>query len=484
MPPVPKPSAQVAKNIQDVLVRTYGKDNVVYDGGWVFKAIGPAPRKARKAMLDTIASLFEGSVNVEGKGDATGEVTYKGFSIKAKKASDVKKSSGPSGGTHDKSQSSLKPKDIVPSIVNRWITSNEMVKHVLTYLKKSNFDKDFRLKVEKLLKDTENIKSFTVPYDDIGDPIPSEFFEVLTALKLSVALQQNDLRLRQVLGIPKTVDLRRSKIKIMIPLAANAPLLDYEISITSSEQKDDGDPTIKISVKAKVSGSNVNTVKFDSAFDNAKQVETWYKGHKTPRENQKGPFETAHAALNAKALNKAVLFPLIAVGNLLNEQSTGQATEQVIRARYLPPGVTTLKFLKDALAQTKTKFASVTAKTELTSPAVGLKDIATILAFMKVALRTDKDIQPVFGNFSVSCEKILIDAAKQESTTKYNFYQMFYDMVLCEKAIAYAVAKKQGKTVVYHFYSSVNYAQEYKNWVGLRGKSSTNAFTETLGMDA
>lgn len=472
MAPIAKPTAAVVNPVKDVLVRTYGKDNVVYDGGWVLKVLGPVGRPERKAILATINKLFKGSVYVKGSGDATGEVTFKGLSIVAKKAM---------GATGGKSRSSLKPKDIVPAIVNVWISSNQMVKNVLTYLKNSNFDKDFRLKVEKLLTDTENSKAvLTVPYDDIGDPIPPEFFEVLTALKLSVALEQNDQRLRQVLGIPKGVDLRKSKIKIMIPLAANAPLLDYEINITSSENKTDKEPSLKISVKSKLAGSVVNTVKFSDAFDTAKEVEVWYKEHKSAKENQKGPFETAHSALKSKEIRKTVLYPLVTVGNLINEQSM----EQVIRARYLPKGVTSIKFLKDALEQTKKKFTNIVPATSLVDPAVGLKDVNTLISFIKLALRTEAAVNPVFGNFSVACEKILVDAAKQDSVTKYNFYQMFYDMVLCEKSIAYAVATKQGKTVVYSFYSSINYAQEYKNWVGLRAKNSANDFGKgTLGMD-
>lgn len=479
MAPITKPNPTLVNKVLTKLRDEYDKKHVLYDGGRVIKVLGPPSRPERKKMLAHIATFFRGAKYHQPAGDSPGDVKYEGLSIVAKKMS------GASGAEDGKERASLKPKDIKPTIVNSWLTPDAMVKNVLTYIKNSHFDVDFSAKVTKLLKDTENIRGFVVPYDDIGDPIPPEFFEVLTAIKLAVSLRQDDRRLRVVLGIPPKIDLRRAKIKIFIPLAANMPLLDYEINISANENKTD-EPSIKISVKSKLAGKVVNTVKFSDAFETTTEVNSWYADLGAQKSNQKGPYNTALAAAKAQEQKKTTLFALLAVGQLLDTPQL----QSVIRTRYMPKlptgskNISNLQYLRTALAHVKQKFSVLAPRMLLTEKTVGLTDIDIIRAFIKIALRTEQKIDPTFGNFAVACEKILVDASKRESETKYNFYQMFYDRVLCEKHIAYAVAEKQGKTVKYSFYSNVNYEKEYTDWVGLRIKNSANEYNKgTLGMD-
>ena len=49
-----------------------------------------------------------------------------------------------------------------------------------------------------------------------------------------------------------------------------------------------------------------------------------------------------------------------------------------------------------------------------------------------------KPAEPTLINLGVICEKILQYSTSKTSTTKYNFYQMFFDEVLRKKELAYA----------------------------------------------
>ena len=84
---------------------------------------------------------------------------------------------------------------------------------------------------------------------------------------------------------------------------------------------------------------------------------------------------------------------------------------------------------------------------------------------------------------SVFCEKVLTQGSRQQSVTKYNFYQMFYDQVLTKKAVAYAVVKKQGKDLKYLYVAKVNWKQEFDEWIALRGQNSLNDISNALGLD-
>jgi len=74
-------------------------------------------------------------------------------------------------------------------------------------------------------------------------------------------------------------------------------------------------------------------------------------------------------------------------------------------------------------------------------------------------------------------EKIIMASATEESFAKYNFYQMFFDEVLRKKELAYAIISIKNGQLNYNFYSKVNFAQEYKNWIELRSKA-----TDVIGL--
>jgi hypothetical protein len=94
--------------------------------------------------------------------------------------------------------------------------------------------------------------------------------------------------------------------------------------------------------------------------------------------------------------------------------------------------------------------------------------------------------QPTLVNLGKYCEKILEWASKQKSGLKFNFFQMFYDKVLREKSIAYAVTESRnegrGKDKKSHidfkFLTRINWVDEYHTWIGLRKKDG-----DALGLD-
>jgi hypothetical protein len=95
--------------------------------------------------------------------------------------------------------------------------------------------------------------------------------------------------------------------------------------------------------------------------------------------------------------------------------------------------------------------------------------------------------EPTISNLIAICERTLEYMSRKTSKTRFNFFRMFYDKVLLEQKVAYAVTskeiKKEGKNkktfIKYDFYSNINWVQEYNNWIGLRRKDDK----DMIGLD-
>ena len=156
------------------------------------------------------------------------------------------------------------------SIVGKWLTPETIARNVKTYIKNKQAPKPLSDQINLLLKN-----SLTTDRDFIIDGevseilVPAEFFEVLTAIKMSVLLRNNEVELKKVLKFldtSKRINYKFSQaspLKINIPVKSNFPLTDYEISF----KPDNYDETIKVSVKSKVKSDNTNTLKLDQVFD-------------------------------------------------------------------------------------------------------------------------------------------------------------------------------------------------------------------------
>ena len=468
-------TTQQTKSINQSLIALYGKESVAFNGKneFIIK-VEQESRPARIAELHKIQNSFK-SYGAKYSGatasGGTGSVKISGVEIKVK----AKKSSqGPAGDTK------FKPSDIVPSIVDVWLKPNEIVDNVKKYVNGQDIDKSLREQIINLLDLTAKDQNTSIPFDVDKKAIPSEFFEVLTSVKLAVLLDGNDPKIRKVLGIPKKMNLSRSKIKIYIPKKANMPLLDYYISITTEDSKDE-ESSLKISVKSKVSSPKSNTVKFKDAFKTVREVDEWYSGL-ADKNSQKGQKLIAESSIETTTMRgKEMLYPLLAMQKLFQKDRN---IDSVVRTKLEKSE--NIKSLKNGLNKIASTFSTISRQT-LLKDVTGLaaEDLVKIAEMMQASLQTRRDTELRYdiGNLSLMCEKVLEEASKRQSTTKYNFYQLFFDQVLVKKKLAYAVASREGKMLKYNFYSLVNFAQEYKDWIELRTKNSVNQLSDALGMD-
>lgn len=380
-------------------------------------------------------------------------------------------------------KSSLKPKDISPSIVDIWLTPQEIVENVKQYLKKLSLSEEDRKAMNNLLDLTVKDSSSSI---DVGNMdknlVPSEFYEILTSVKLAVLMRSNDAKVRQILGVPKKLDLSKCKIKIMIPKMANMPLLDYYISIAVGNNPEE--KVMRISVKSKVASSSTNTVKFNDAFKDNKELSDWYNSLSN-KKGEIGQKIIAESAINAPS-GKALIYPITALDKLFDARK--DLAMRAMKEFRKPEGFDSTLF-RAAVATLSRKMKLLVKKNTLDTAIDSDKQLNELIRFMKMNL-TQKGNKPItdftIENASFMCEKIIVKASQEELKSiggGMNFYQLFYDQVLKKREIAYAVADKTGSRINYKFYSKVNWKSEYSDWISLRSKNLINNLNDTLGMD-
>ena len=83
-----------------------------------------------------------------------------------------------------------------------------------------------------------------------------------------------------------------------------------------------------------------------------------------------------------------------------------------------------------------------------------------------------------------------INELQDSKRSRYNFYRMFFDKVIKEKALIYSIPTRVGPNKLnIKFYAYNNWEEHYKSfkedldalWVGLRGKASTNKDSSNWG---
>ena len=376
----------------------------------------------------------------------------------------------------------MKPSNIQPSIVNDWLTPEQIVDNVIKYLVDQEVEGQIRVRIEKLLKLTIADTNHAIEFDAPKNIVPAEFYEILTAVKLGVLLRANDKRIFKILGIPKTMNLSRSKIKIYIPKKANFPLLDYYLSVTTKDQSEED--ALKISVKSKVKSPETNTVKFSDIFETERAVDDWHKTlsniEKPKQKGQRIIAESAIEVYKGPKYNRKVQagVPINAILNLLQDSSQSSKIKSLIKMKMGLSEKELILFTK-GLNTVRDCIGQFKSKDDLLSNVVINKDeITTLQKIIGENRKTaGKSAEPTFINLGIICEKLLQYSSKKTSSTEYNFYQMFFDEVLRKKELAYAITTIKGNRLEYNFYSKINFAQEYKNWIELRSKA-----TDVIGL--
>lgn len=471
-------NTEQVKAVEKILKKTYKE--VAFDGkSKITIFVDNADRSYRKGILKAIQKDFKGApwnakYTEPTSGGKTGAVKMAPVQIEVKPS--IKAKPMATG------KAKFKPSDIVPSIVNEWLNADEMIKNVEKYVKSVDLEKNIEKEILNLLKETAKDSRTSIPFTAPKDLVPSEFFEVLTSVKLAVLLKANDKGVRKILGIPNKMDLSKSKIKIYIPQVANFPLIDYYISITATDKKDEGS-ALKISVKSKVKSPQSNTVKFKDAFNKKQDVDNWYKNLDAALKRQQvGPKSVAESALDVyeNYSGKATFgIPILSVLNLLRDdraKMTSLIQKEI--GKLVDP-----KRFESMLKEVSKKMRSVSNTTDLSEVLDKENYKSAVKLIQGLLTKKEGEVKNIVFNLGYICERLLVASSKETSLTKYNYYQIFFDEVLTKKRIAYAVSSLNGKTLNYNFYSLVNFTQEYKSWLELRSKNSPNSPSDVIGMD-
>jgi hypothetical protein len=469
-------NANQIKDVETLLKKIYSE--VSFDGKKnLVVYVDKADRTYRKGELKNIQKMFQhyNAIYTEPtSGGKTGAVKMAPLEISVKASA---KANPIATG-----KVKFKPSDIKPSIVNDWLDAKDIVDNVKKYIKSVDLETTVEKEILYLLDETAKDTRTKIPFDIPKDFVPAEFYEVLTSVKLATLLKDNNISIRKILGIPKDMDLKKSKIKIYIPQKANFPLIDYYISITATEKSSE-ESALRISVKSKVKSPKANTVKFKDIFNRQNDITNWYNSlNPQLKLKQKGPKIVAESAIDVynSYTGKAVFgIPIMSVLNLIRDDRIN--ITRIIND--ILNNVITVKEFENILKTIEKNITKVGNNTEMSifDKDVSIAASKAIQSTMSKAGGTS--IKNTVFNIAYLCEKILVSASKQTSITKHNYYQMFYDEVLTKKAIAYAVSSVTGKTLNYNFYSLVNFEQEYASWLALRSKNSPNAPNDVIGID-
>jgi hypothetical protein len=471
-------TAQQIKTLQNTLGTAFKPQaTVVFDSKKTFTLqVAGADQKLRKVLLQQVqktlaAAPYNATYNPPAGKSGEVSINRGEYYVKAKEAAKAGKPM-------------FKPSDIVPSIVNSWLDPTRMVTNVKEYIQKADLATAERESIIQLLDITAKgtATQYTLPKFP-RDLVPSEFFEVLSAIKLSILLKGNDAKTKKILGIPARTDMSQVKTKIYIPKQSNFPLVDYFISI-SPTGKESETTAIKISVKSKVSSAKTNTVKFKDMYAKASDVTKWYNElTATIKRTQKGQKIIGESVLTSYNLGQGRVGPRAPVLSLIKLiEGDRSKIESVLSQKFSVRDVNKFKTLLEFVNNTMTVTRQPNPEfgTDIKTTATQQKQLTD---FIQANISDSGNASINLITFCYICDKVLVESSRETSASKYNFYQMFYDEVLKRQHVAYAVSSFKNGILSYNFYTQVNWAQEYHNWIALRNQSSTNVFNAPIGLD-
>jgi hypothetical protein len=469
-------TAQQIKTLENTLSKGYRPQaTVVFDNNKTFTLlVNTRDQNNRIALLKSVqktlaAAPFNATYSPPSGKSGQVNINKTEFYIKAKEA----KTAG---------KPAFKPSDIVPSIVNTWLEPASMVANVKKYIQSVDLSPEERKSIIHLLEITAEGTAVKYALPKFPrDLVPSEFFEVLSAVKLSVLLRANDARIKKILGILPRTNMSQVKAKIYIPKQSNFPLVDYFISI-SPTGKESESSAMKISVKSKVSSAKTNTVKFKDMYDKVSDVTKWYNeltaADKRMQKGQKIIGESVVQAYNLGGGRVGPRAPVLSLIKLIEGDRT--KIEPVLSKKFNIKDINKFKALLEFVN------GAMTVTTGNPTFGEGIKTTAAQQKQLETIIKDNVDSADSGVNlftFCYICDKILVESSRETSNSKYNFYQMFYDEVLKRQHVAYAVSSFKAGVLSYDFYTQVNWAQEYHTWIALRNQSSTKGFNAPIGLD-
>jgi hypothetical protein len=338
----------------------------------------------------------------------------------------------------------------------------------------------------------------------IAPDLSSEFFEVLSVLKLSKLLSNNNANIKQIMGWPEDESITR--VEIYLPEAANEALIDYKIAVNGNRNT-----PLKISVKSKVRGTSTATVKFTTAFSDEAEVHKWFKSiMSSAKGTQIGQRMIASSAMEYnKYSKKGTLYPIRALRKLFAGSKKSQVKSDFTstldtssmkpeewvkflalidkKITSVPKNYTPIDDIvtdMDLLRKAKYFIADNLFKGNSSKTTV-LKQLVMASVSEAEKKSPNKKYPFALNNVALLCERVLVKTSQQSGSSQFNFYKLFYEQVLAKESVVYSVTSEDtigGEArLKYDFISTKNFSQ-YKQWIELRSKNYANNMQDALGM--
>jgi hypothetical protein len=404
--------------------------------------------------------------------------------------------------------SSLKPKDVSPKITDVWLSPQQFYNNVISFINHPDSNSIFTSNYlrESYVEAVSNSWNNNTLDDKLGvaPDMSSEFFEVLSVLKISKLLSSNNKIIKDVVGWPE--EERITKVEIYLPEAANEALIDYKIAVNGNRNT-----PLKISVKSQMRGSSTATVKFQTAFPGGEaEVHKWFKSiASNARSSQIGQRMIASSAMEYnKYSSKGTLYPIRGLRKLLAGSKKSQVTsdfKQVLNTSsmsvnewnqvltILDKKITSINknfepldnLISDPglLLKTKNFIADNLFKEE--SKTKKVKECISLTEEEAVKRSPNKKYPFALNNVALLCERVLVQTSYETGATQINFYKLFYEQVLLKESVLYSITKQKEinneMRLYYDFVSTRNFGQ-YKQWIKLRTKNYANNMQDALGM--
>ena len=221
------------EDVEKVLVKNYGVKSLRIKDNTLTVLVPVKSTVERVKVGKDIVGLFEGgrwsqpNPQRSGQGSIPIGKTRNIISIQVKTAKEEQDPIGETG---------LDPANVEPPIVGKWISPDDLIKNVLSYIKKSNITADGKKELQRIITGTQNTTS-TIPFNPNESIVTSEFFEALSSVRLCALMENakkalppkaNPTGIRKIFGIPNESEL--GDFMIYFPIEKGFPLVEFFVN--------------------------------------------------------------------------------------------------------------------------------------------------------------------------------------------------------------------------------------------------------------